>query len=403
MIIIESTVLVVGFLLALGVFFKRGSSGPTGKQDLTDKERLDDLLDMLSTLQDKGVSRSGFVSRSEFGKAVLESACRLMQCERGSVMLWDENGGHLQIISAAPETGDAQKLFFKPGEGIAGEAFSKAQTIFVDNPSSDPRYLGDKGQSQPFLSMPLLIQSKPIGVLNLHAAKNTAPFKDHNAKFLSILAAEAAVTFHNLELFERLETFYLEMVKTLARAVDSKDHYTHEHSDRASSRAKKLAQALHLDSAYARYVEYAALLHDIGKIGIDESILNKPGKLTAEEYEEMKKHPMIGHQILAPVKFLGPVAQMVLHHQEWYDGRGYPEALKGEQIPLGSRIVAVIDAWDAMTSDRPYRKALGRERAIAELRKGSGTQFDPTIVDAFLKIESEDSLHSEENNQGAHA
>ncbi len=99
---------------------------------------------------------------------------------------------------------------------------------------------------------------------------------------------------------------------------------------------------------------------------------------------------MIGHQILAPVKFLGPVAQMVLHHQEWYDGRGYPEGLKGDQIPLGARIVAIIDAWDAMTSDRPYRKALGRERAIAELQKGAGTQFDPKIVETFLKIEPEE-------------
>jgi HD-GYP domain-containing protein (c-di-GMP phosphodiesterase class II) len=137
-----------------------------------------------------------------------------------------------------------------------------------------------------------------------------------------------------------------------------------------------------------RYVEYAALLHDIGKIGIDEAILLKPGKLTPEEYEQMKKHPIIGHQILSPVKYLGPVAQMVLYHQEWYDGRGYPEGLKGEEIPLGSRIVAVLDAWDAMTSDRPYRKALGREIALGELKKGRGTQFDPKVVDTFLNLES---------------
>ena len=103
----------------------------------------------------------------------------------------------------------------------------------------------------------------------------------------------------------------------------------------------------------------------------------------------MKKHPSLGHQILAPVKFLGPVAQIVLYHQEWYNGQGYPEGLKGEEIPLGSRIVAVIDAWDAMTSDRPYRKALGREKAVSELTKGSGTQFDPKVVEVFLGLEKE--------------
>ncbi len=275
MIIIESFALAVIFFAAFAFFSRSTLLGGLGRGvplktvNLSGLEKLDELLDMLSSLQDKGVSRAGFVSREEFGKAVLESACRLMQCGRGSIMLWDESDGHLKIVSAMPESGRPQKLFLKAGEGIAGEAFSKAQTIFVDSPSSDPRYLGSDDRAQPFLSMPLLIQSKPIGVLNLHATGNTAQFKDHNAKFLSILAAEAAVTFHNLELFERLETFYLEMVKTLARAVDSKDHYTHEHSDRASSRAKKLAKALDLDSTYARYVEYAALLHDIGKIGID--------------------------------------------------------------------------------------------------------------------------------------
>ncbi len=185
-----------------------------------------------------------------------------------------------------------------------------------------------------------------------------------------------------------MEEFYLEMVKTLARAVDSKDSYTHEHSERASVKARRLAARLGVEEPAARYVEYAALLHDIGKIGIDEAILLKPGKLTPEEYEVMKKHPIIGHQILSPVKYLGPVAEMVLYHQEWYNGQGYPEGLSGDRIPIGARIVAVIDAWDAMTSDRPYRKALSRDIAISELKRGAGTQFDPMVVEAFLEIEA---------------
>jgi HD-GYP domain-containing protein (c-di-GMP phosphodiesterase class II) len=190
-----------------------------------------------------------------------------------------------------------------------------------------------------------------------------------------------------MDMFDNLQIFYLEMVQTLARAVDSKDAYTAEHSDRARVKARRVAQEMGLPDPMVRHVEYAALLHDIGKIGIDEAILLKPGKLTPEEYEEMKKHPIIGHQILAPVKYLGPVAQMVLYHQEWFDGRGYPEGLKGEQIPLGARIVACLDAWDAMMSDRPYRKALGRDVALGELLKGAGTQFDPKVVDTFIRLE----------------
>jgi hypothetical protein len=354
-------------------------------------QKLDELLTMLLSLQEKGVSHSGAVSREEFGMAVLESSCALMGVGRGSVMLFDEAAGRLKTVAVKQPSAVASGLSFKPGEGVAGKAYQTGQAIYVNHPLKDPRYVkGQPGDTEPFLSIPLLVKAKPIGVLNLHSEGNPPPFNDYNLKFLNILAGEAAVMLHNIDLFDRLEVFYLEMVKTLARAVDSKDQYTHEHSDRASMRARRLAAEMQLPDQMARYIEYAALLHDIGKIGIDEAILLKPGKLTPEEYEQMKKHPVIGHQILAPVKFLGPVAQMVLYHQEWFDGRGYPEGLKGEAIPLGARMVAVIDAWDAMTSDRPYRKALGREIAIDQLRKGSGTQFDPKVVEAFLKLEAQD-------------
>jgi GAF domain-containing protein len=349
-------------------------------------DKLDELLSMLLALHENGVSHSGSVSREEFGAAVLECACRLMKSSRASMMLFDEKAGGLKVVAAKGFAADP-KLILKPGEGAAGRAYATGRSVFVSEPDKDPRVVPDKDLSEPFVSLPLLVKSKPVGVLTLHGAAPGQPISDYNVKFLNILAGEAAVTLNNLDLLDNLQEFYLEMVQTLARAVDSKDAYTHEHSDRARMKARRLALELKLPDQMARYVEYAALLHDIGKIGIDESILLKPGKLTPEEYEVMKRHPAIGHQILAPVKFLGPVAQMVLHHQEWFNGQGYPEALKGEEIPLGSRIVAVIDAWDAMTSDRPYRKALGRDIAIAELRKGAGTQFDPKIVEAFLRLE----------------
>ncbi|MFI5362383.1 MAG: HD domain-containing phosphohydrolase, partial [Elusimicrobiota bacterium] len=306
------------------------------------------------------------------------------------VMMWSEKEGCLEIVAARSlGTEKTQHQFLKPGEGVAGKAFASGQPIFVDDPAADPRYVApDSRAVEPFVSIPLMVKGKPIGVLNLHAKEGAEAFSDYNVKFLGILAGESAVMLHNMDLFDSLQTFYLEMVQTLARAVDSKDAYTHEHSDRARVKARRVALEMGLPDQMIRYVEYAALLHDIGKIGIDEAILLKPGKLTPEEYEQMKKHPIIGHQILSPVKYLGPVAQMVLYHQEWYDGRGYPEGLKGEEIPLGSRIVAVLDAWDAMTSDRPYRKALGRDIALGELRKGSGTQFDPRVVETFMRLES---------------
>ncbi|HAZ07038.1 MAG TPA: hypothetical protein DCZ01_00630 [Elusimicrobia bacterium] len=386
--LLVALVVVLLRLYSLEVAASRPGSAPAAPEGWS---KLDELLTMLLALQEHGVSHSGAVSREDFGNAVLDCACRLMKCDRGSVMMWDEREVCLKIVAARTPMHRTQQLFLKSGEGVAGKAFSSGQSIFIADPAGDPRYVAPAaGDVEPFVSIPLLVKGKPIGVLNLHASEGAEPFSDYNVKFLGILAGEAAVMIHNMDLFDSLQTFYLEMVQTLARAVDSKDAYTHEHSDRARVKARRVAHELNLPDQMVRYIEYAALLHDIGKIGIDEAILLKPGKLTPEEYEQMKKHPIIGHQILSPVKYLGPVAQMVLYHQEWYDGRGYPEGLKGEEIPLGSRIVAVLDAWDAMTSDRPYRKALGKDIAISELKKGSGTQFDPKVVETFLLLESSD-------------
>jgi HD-GYP domain-containing protein (c-di-GMP phosphodiesterase class II) len=365
-------------------------------------DKLEEVLSMLLTLQEHGIAHSGTVSRDELCHAVLDCACRLMKSTRGSVMLWDAHEERLKIAASRGLADD--KLALKSGEGVAGRAFQSGQAIFISDPAQDPRYkpAASGDSSEPFVSIPLPVKSKPIGVLTLHATGQTEPFNDYNIKFLNILAGETAVMLNNMELFDDLQTFYLEMVQTLARAVDSKDAYTHEHSDRARSKARQLAGELKLPEQMIRYIEYAALLHDIGKIGIDDAILLKPGKLTTEEYEVMKRHPIIGHQILAPIKFLGPVAQMVLHHQEWYNGQGYPQALKGDEIPLGARIVAVIDAWDAMTSDRPYRKALGRDIAIGELKKGAGTQFDPKVVEAFLALEAKEWAHEQQHGRQEH-
>ncbi len=351
-------------------------------------EKLDELLTMLLSLQEKGISHSGSVSREDFAKAVLESACQLMRCARGSIMLWDEKEGCLKIAAVkSPFAGRPQQLFLKSGEGVAGKAFASGQAILVSDPQKDPRYIQtDTEAAEPFLSIPLLVKSKPIGVLNLHATGDSEPFTGYRSKFLSILAGEAAVMLHNQDLLDNLQTFYLEMAQTLARACDSKDGRSPDHADRARKGARLLAEELGLPDQMGRYIEYAALLHDIGKIAVDEALLRKPGKLTREEYEIIKKHPVTAHHILAPVKYLGPVAQMVLYHQERYDGSGYPEALKGEEIPLGARLIAVIDAWESMTTDRPYRKALPPAQAQAELRRGAGTQFDPKIVAAFLKV-----------------
>ena len=185
---------------------------------------------------------------------------------------------------------------------------------------------------------------------------------------------------------EKIQTLYMETVKSLAKALDAKDKYTHSHSNNVAKYSKAIADELGMDTEDVQKVESAAQLHDIGKIGIKDSILNKTERLSDSEWKEIQTHSKRSADILEPLEQLNGVVEMVRQHHERMDGTGYPLGKKAEGIKLGARILAVADAYDAMVSERPYRKAFPKEKAIEELRKCSGTQFDAKVVDAFLKV-----------------
>lgn len=176
------------------------------------------------------------------------------------------------------------------------------------------------------------------------------------------------------------------VIFTLARAIEAKDSYTEAHLRRMQTYSEMLARACGLDSREVQLIGYAGILHDIGKIGVSESILCKAGPLTPEERLIMCKHPLISEHIIAEMRFAGQIGPVIRAHHEFWNGSGYPDGLEGENIPLGARILAIVDAYDAMTSDRPYRTALGEKEAIVRLRAGSGIQFDPDILAVFLKL-----------------
>jgi putative nucleotidyltransferase with HDIG domain len=186
-----------------------------------------------------------------------------------------------------------------------------------------------------------------------------------------------------------VEESYKITLEALVTALDAREHETQAHSQRVREYTLTLAKQLGLKHDDLIQTGRGALLHDVGKIGVPDSILLKPGRLTAEEWTEMMKHPQLGFKILRKIRFLAPAAELVLTHQERWDGKGYPNELAGRDIPLGSRIFAVADTMDAMTSDRPYRKALTFEAAVEEVRRCSGTQFDPYVVEAFLSVPGE--------------
>lgn len=354
--------------------------------------RLDELLSMLTTLHEYGASRAGTVSHQELCSLALDEACRLMGSSRGTAMLHDTETDLLSVVAARmPATDPPPTLSLKPGEGVAGRAFAQGKPLWVPAPAGDRRYVDKTGgwaPHEPVLAIPMMLGAKAVGVLNIDDTAGDAAPDEVKLRFLSLLAGETALVLHGQRLYDDLQIFFLEMVQMLARAVDAKDLYKQDHAEHGRRLAASAARELGLPDQMARYVEYAMMLHGIGKMGIDQALLAKPGKLTPEEFEQVKKHTAIGHRILARVRFLGPVAKMVLYHQEWFNGKGYPEGLRGEEIPLGSRIVAVVNAWEAMLSDRPYRRALTREAATTELQKGAGAQFDPKVVEAFLKAEA---------------
>ena len=187
---------------------------------------------------------------------------------------------------------------------------------------------------------------------------------------------------------QELSTAYIQTIRALAEAIDAKDHYTRGHSERVAVYASRMARRMNMRKELVERVYFSGLLHDVGKIGIPDAIITKPSRLSKEEYLEMQKHPEIGAKILEPVQFLKHIIPCVRHHHEWFDGSssGYPMRLAGDQIPQPSRIIVVADTVEAMTSDRPYRKALPLEVVVRELHKYSGTQFDPKCVEAFLSL-----------------
>ncbi|KPU27244.1 hypothetical protein TR13x_05675 [Caloranaerobacter sp. TR13] len=195
---------------------------------------------------------------------------------------------------------------------------------------------------------------------------------------------------YSYKLYMDMRHVYMETIQALTNAMEAKDAYTRGHADRVGMYAVKLARALNLSDRKIENIKNAAILHDIGKIGIDDQILKKPGKLTEEEYQKIKQHPSIGAEILKGVNFLKEVSDIVRHHHERYDGKGYPDGLKENEIPVEAAILAIADVYDAMTSDRPYRKALSKEVALSEIEKNAGTQFNPEFAKMFVKVMKND-------------
>ncbi len=364
-------------------------------EEIRDKSvRLEKLVDRLRLLQYISQSISSMINVDDIIKTVVDKSVNIMKARIGSLMLLDEEIGELYIkyaVGLPEEVVAATRV--RVGEQVSGWVAKEGRPLLVTDIEADPRF---RKKNSPFyetkslVSAPVIVKGKVIGVLNVNNKIDGSSFIQEELELLVTLAGQTAVAIENARLYEDLQKTYFETIRALVNAIEAKDKYTAGHSERTTEYAIKIAKKMGLTEKRIRLLQHAAILHDIGKIGTDISILRKEGKLTDEEWEAIKEHPLIGERILEPVEFLKEVRMIIHQHHERPDGRGYPNGLKLENLSLLARIISVADAFEAMTSDRPYRKALTIEETINELRRHSGTQFDPEVVDALIKVLEEE-------------
>ncbi|MEE9442883.1 MAG: HD domain-containing phosphohydrolase [candidate division Zixibacteria bacterium] len=231
---------------------------------------------------------------------------------------------------------------------------------------------------------PLMSRGKAIGLLNVAHEEKFMPLKPGQLHLLSIIAAKVASAIENNRLYEYLQSSYLKAIKALANAIEARDPYTRGHTDRVTVLADLLASRLNWSMDKRAELKMGCTLHDIGKIGIPDAILNKPGRLTDEERAQIQMHPELGAKMIEGIDYLEAAVPYILYHHEQYDGSGYPRGLAGEEIPIEGRLLAVVDTYDAIVTHRPYRQGADPEKAIDELEKFKGKQFDPIIVDVIV-------------------
>ena len=318
-------------------------------------------------------------------QTILDFSIEISRASRGSIMLLD-NEKHIFFIKIPfnKYEKNIDKIIFEENKNTIGWVVKNKKPLYIKDLENDKQFSKIKMISRKIkqlLIIPIIIGNKVEGVINL---ENTHVDLEI-INLLKSFSEGAAVAINNAQLYQKIQDSYFEIIKALAHAIEAKDPYTHGHSLRVMQYALSIAEKIDLSNEEKEALKFAAVLHDIGKIGIGELVLNNKNKLNHKQYNEMKKHPIIGQNIIRPIELLKPIQPLIRNHHERFDGNGYPDGLSGKDIPLGSRILAIVDAYDAMKSDRPYRKSLSEGKATQELIKGSGNQFDPDLVKIFLK------------------
>lgn len=321
-------------------------------------------------------------------RMAIEEIPKCVGADAASLMLMDGATGELYFEAVSGEKGQSLRTVrLKPGEGIAGWVARKGGAIIVNDVVNDPRFAASFDrmtgyQTRCMIVAPVATKDKFWGVLQV-LNKLEGTFDDDDLALVQTLADQVAIAIENASVYQEMRQTFLGVTTALAEALEKRDPYTAGHTLRVHEYSMIIARKFVLPEEELDTLRLAAIMHDIGKIGVSDQVLRKPDRLDPDEFREMSRHPDAGVEIIEHLPQLTNVIPGVLYHHEKFNGTGYPRKLSGDQIPLHARIIAVADAFDAMTSDRPYRKALSFEVAFAELRRCAGEQFDPYLVELF--------------------
>ena len=351
------------------------------KREIRDSQKLKDKANELSIhsfIYDSIENTKG--SNDHIFQEMTELALKLVGGESSSILIYDAESEKFNIKAIRSSVYERYRHQILPTlNSVFLDVVEKKKPVII-NSRNHADFLNSH------ICVPLKIRNLVFGILTLTRKKNGIDFSQKDLNYINSLTKRASLNLENKILYESTYTNIIDTFRSLAASIQLRDHYTQEHSTRVTESAIKLAKALELPAHEIESLRISGTLHDIGKVAIPDNILLKPDRLTPEEFDIIKNHPLIGETILKPVLFFENEIKAIRHHHERWDGKGYPDGISGHDIPLNARILTVVDSFDAMTNNRPYRKALTLAEAIMELKCNRGIQFDEFLVDTFLEI-----------------
>ena len=352
---------------------------------------LEHAIDRLSTIYNIGLAINSTMDIDRLFNLIVRSTTTTLDAQIGYINLYDKEQ---QTLSVTNLIGNGkliapQKPIKIKDTSVSSWVINNRQPLLISDIDQAPQFdrISELGyERKSLICAPLMVKDEIIGTISVVNKRDNSQFYAYELEMLTTIAAQAAIAIKNATLYDEQQQTYLNTIQALVTAIEASDGYSKGHSERVTRYSVEIGRRFNLSTDRLQILERAAILHDIGKIGIDLSLLHKEGILSAHDINELQLHPVIGMKILEPIEFLKDVRTCIGQHHERYDGMGYPNHIKHVDQLLESRIIGVADAFDAMTSDRPYRKALTLDIAIAELVDNSGTQFDPAVVEIFTSI-----------------